>query len=602
MGDARYGYWLSLAMFSTFATPAIAQQAPPPVPPAAAAPPTREEIQRNDQTPTPQAPPTLQVESNVPRPDCPLSDARFKDIQITLSGAEFSGLRGVDPALLRASYADYLGKPEPIAIVCEIRAAADTILARAGYIAAVRVPPQKIADGTLHLDVVMAHVVALRVRGNAGAAESRIARYLQPIQDAPVFNAHDAERYLLLASDLPGYQVRLSLRPADGGQPGDVIGEIAVSHQLYSVDFNLQDYGSRGVGRVGGLLRAQFYGLTGMGDRTTIGVFSTPDFREQQVVQFSHDLRVGTSGLGFSGRFTYAWTRPSGTGIPDIEANTLVGELEANYPFIRKQTADLRGAVGFDYIDQDVNILSTLFTRDHLRVAYARIDADATDKRSFTGANGFTPYAPRWRVAGSLELRQGVSIFGATDPCGAALARCSAPGAVLPSRVFGDPTAFVTRFTGLAEYRLRPNLTIAFSPRAQYAPHALLSYEEFSGGTYTIGRGFDPGTVLGDSGIGYSLEVRYGSTTPRTYDTIAFEPYVFVDQAWAWNHDLDLLAYNPQRLISAGGGVRAAYGDKMRVDAGFAVPVDKSGPAGDRLGHVRFLISITTRLLPFTHR
>ena len=42
-----------------------------------------------------------------------------------------------------------------------------------------------------------------------------------------MFNRYQAERYLLLASDIPGYVVRLTLRPA-GTVPGDVIGDVTV--------------------------------------------------------------------------------------------------------------------------------------------------------------------------------------------------------------------------------------------------------------------------------------------------------------------------------------------------------------------------------------
>jgi len=562
------------------------------------APPTREELQRAQQTPQPRGAPQLQVEGGVAAAPCALAESRFATVRITLAAAQFTGLRGLDPALLRPAYADFVGREMPIAVVCTIRDAADAILAREGYISAVRVPPQKIDDGIVRFDVVMARVVALRVRGDAGRNEQRIAAYLRPVQDAPAFNARDAERALLLASDLPGYQVRLALSPAEGGEPGDVVGEISVARQKYGVDFNLQNLGSQSVGRFGGLVRAQFYGLTGMGDRTSVSLFSTSDFKEQQVVQIGHDLRLSGSGIGLSGRFTYAWTRPARTGL-DIGARTLIAEAEGTVPLVLKQTGRLTAAGGFSFVEQDVKIGPVLFTRDHLRVAYLRLDGETTDRESLAALGGYTPYAPRLRMAGSLEARQGLDILDATKPCGPALARCALPGAIVPSRAYGDPTAFLVRFAGTVEFRPQPNLTFAFSPRAQYAPNPLFSYEEYSGGSYTVGRGFDPGTVLGDSGVGFALEARAGSTVPRSAKAVAVEPYMFFDTAVAFNRDRDLRPFNPQRLYSAGGGVRAAFGDRARLDATLAVPIDRYGPAGTRTGSVRFLISLTTRLLPW---
>ena len=45
----------------------------------------------------------------------------------------------------------FVGQEQPVAMICEIRDRAATILREAGYIAAVEVPEQRIADGTCPL-------------------------------------------------------------------------------------------------------------------------------------------------------------------------------------------------------------------------------------------------------------------------------------------------------------------------------------------------------------------------------------------------------------------------------------------------------------------
>ena len=62
-----------------------------------------------------------------------------------------------------------------------------------------------------------------QVRGDAGNNERLLQRYLSKLDDQPVFNIVDAERYLLLARDIPGMDARLTLRP--GSVPGEVVGE-----------------------------------------------------------------------------------------------------------------------------------------------------------------------------------------------------------------------------------------------------------------------------------------------------------------------------------------------------------------------------------------
>jgi hemolysin activation/secretion protein len=177
--------------------PALAQVAPRPLPP------TREEVTRPN-TPVPNLRgPRLEVEGGVERAPCALDGAQFQSIHFVLRGAEFDGLQGMAADELSSAYAPYVGKDVPISIVCEIRDRAGTILRNSGYIAAVQVPEQQITDGTIHFRVLMAHLTQVRVRGDASGAEKIIASYLNQLTKEPVFNRFEAERYLLLASDLP---------------------------------------------------------------------------------------------------------------------------------------------------------------------------------------------------------------------------------------------------------------------------------------------------------------------------------------------------------------------------------------------------------------
>jgi len=557
---------------------------------------TREEIERGRQEPLDQTRgPKLSVEDQIERAPCPLADPQYGQVSVTLSEVQFANLQGIDPERLRPAYAEFLGRPVPIATVCEIRDRAATILRAEGYVAAVQVPPQRIENGVVRYDVLMAKLVGIQVRGNAGRSERTIAGYLEKIREQPLFNIKAAERYLLLARDLPGFDVRLVLRPA-GTVPGEVIGEVAVLRRPIEFDVNVQNYGSHDVGRFGGNARVQFNGLTGLGDRTTVGLFSTADTSEQQVLQLGHAFKLGREGFGISGDFSYAWTRPAlGAGSPDLKSETLVASLAGSYPIIRSQSANLFASGGLDYIDQDVRIFGTRFTEDNLRVAFVRLDYEAIDDDSVTSSEGYNAVEPRWRVGASVELRQGLGIFDASERC---TANCSGPGFVGLSRDEGDPTAFVIRASATAEFRPIPNIAFVLTPRAQYAPHALLSYEEFSGGNYTIGRGYDPGSIIGDSGVGAQVEIRYGSILPRERDGFAFQPYAFLDAAWVWNHDSAFDGLNPQRIYSVGGGVRAAWGDRARLDINLAAPLRRVGVQTER-GDVRVLVSLTAKLVPW---
>lgn len=558
--------------------------------------PTREEIERAPLTPRVQSNSRLSIDGDVERAPCPLADAAYKDISVDLREVRFSGLNTIPAEILRDSWSGYAGQKVPIATVCEIRDRAATVLRQAGYLAAVQVPPQRIENGIVNFDVLLAKLTGFQVRGDAGKSEGIIGRYLKALQDQPVFNIRFAERYLLLARDLPGYDIRLTLRPA-GTNPGEVIGEVQVVRTPVEIDFAVQNYGSQEVGRGGGILQARFNGIFGLGDRTSLGVFSTHDFREQLVVQVGQEIRVGGEGLTLGADFSYAWTRPTlGAGI-FLKSETLVTTLRATYPLIRRQTFNLNFGSGIDIVNQSSSFNGIPFTRDRLRVPFIKLEYDAFDPQSVVSTAGYSISEPRWRVGASLELRHGLDALGASPDCRAAPAACVAGGATPPSRLTADPSGFVVRLGALAEFRPIPAIGFSLAPRAQYSPSTLLSFEQFSAGNYTVGRGFDPGTLIGDSGVGIRGEVTAGSLAPPSRMGFAFQGYAFIDAAWVWNRDLQPGVTDPQKLQSAGGGVRVAFGDRFLFDAGIAVPFAAAGLQTVR-GDTRVLVSITTRLFP----
>jgi hemolysin activation/secretion protein len=545
---------------------------------AQVAPPTREEV-----SPPPAEAPRaarVQVEGGIERAPCPLDDPSYQNVRVTVTSAVFNGLKGVTAEELAPAYRAYLGQERPISVVCEIRDAAATVLRQKGYLAAVQVPVQKIDSGEVRFEVLYARLAAVRVRGDAGNAERLIASYLEPLTRQEVFNRIEAERYLLLVHDLPGYEVRLTLRPAGTG-PGELVGDVVVVRTPYVIDLNVQNLAGRDTGIWGGQLRAQFFGLTGLGDRTSVAFYSTADFDEQQILQLAHDFRIGGEGLTFGGRFNYAWTSPTirnaGGQRLDIEARTLFANVEASYPFLRSQAGNVRGAIGLDFVNQKVRFTDVPLSRDRLRVAYLRLEGDSVDPT--------VGEIPAWRVAGSVELRRGLDIFDAS---------AAGPAPVPQSRLFGDPTATVFRFSGLAEFQLAGNLAFSLAPRAQYGFDRLLSFEQFSGGNYTIGRGYEPGTLIGDSGAGFSAELKVNRWAPFKGRQIALQPFAFVDSAWVWTKGA---AGQPDNLTSVGGGVRAGLFERARLDMTLAVPTKAAGFQARR-GDVRFLVSLTTKLLP----
>jgi len=544
--------------------------------------PTRDELKGITEPDQPVAP-RLSIEGGVERSPCPLADPKFADVRVTIGQVTFNGLKEIDAAALDEAWRPFAGTEQPVAVLCEVRDAAATLLRNKGYLAAVQVPTQRIENGQVRMEVLYARVTAVRARGETRGAETKLEQYLTRISDGEVFNRFRAERYLLLARDLPGYNVQLTLRPAGTG-PGELIGEVTVVRQPYVVDLTVQNLAAEATGRWGGQVRAQVFGLTGMGDATSLSYYATADFKEQHILQATHEFRPGSEGLVVGGQFTYAWTKPDlGGGGAQLDARTLYASLYGRYPLVRRQGENLWASAGLDLVNQDVDLIGPL-TSDKLRVGWLRLDYDAVDLRN---------RRPGWRLSGALEVRQGLDILDATRTCVGAGCPVSA---VPTSRFDGSPTATVVRAEGEVEVALGENLAFSLAPRAQYAFKPLLSFEEYSAGNYTIGRGYDPGALQGDSGVGASAELRGPRFAFKSGSDFRIQPYAFADAAWTWNKGVG----GSDRLVSVGGGLRAEMGGRFRLDASLAVPLETL-PSQTTRGKARFLVTLTTRLLPWSN-
>lgn len=579
----------AVAMIAMGAVPAaaLAQPAPPPAP-------TREEVLRRElDRQLRQGSEAVDASAAFARAPCPLADERFADIRLTLSSVVFTGAEGVEPALLDRAWRHLAGQEIPVAAMCEIRDRAAALLRDAGYVASVQVPVQTIEGGTVRFEVILARLVSFVVRGDTGRSGPMVERYLAPLRGQPVFDSLAAERALLLARRIPGMDVRMTLARAAGedARPGDLVGIVDVVNQPLEADLALQNFGSGEVGPWGGQLSLRLNGLTGLADQTELSSFATGDLGEQWVAQGRHEFALGSGGLRAGINLVHAWTRPDVPGDDAFFARTLVANAYATYPLVLRQAHSLDIAGGFDLIDQRISFSGAPFSLDKLRVVTLALERRETDPASIAGDNGFNISEPRWASRARIELRKGIGALGASEDCGPELAACALPGVVPLSRLNADPQGFLLR--GDAEVTYRPGRMVALTgrPRFQWSQDNLLPYEQFSGGNYTVGRGYDPGAASGDRGFGVQAELAIGSLEPRSMTGSALQGFAFYDSFNAWFAD----APGVQTLNSVGGGARLNFRRRAYAELLAAVPLE-AAPLATRRGNVRIFFNLAVRL------
>lgn len=524
---------------------------------------------------------SVTVRDDTPRATvCPFADS---PLEVAIDRLRFVQPDGAElPAGALAALAGI--RPEAgkrrLVQLCDLRDSAAAALSRAGYVAAVTIPPQEINAGEARLTVILARLADVQITGSAGphrrALEARVAK----LKALPALNTREIESILMGANDVPGLQVMLALRSAGTG-PGEVIGTLSVSYTPFLFLANAQNTGSRSIGRESASLRAEYYGLTGHADRTFIGVSSTADIREQQVVQVGHYFATD-SGVSFGGRFSYAWSRPDLGGL-DLRSHSLIGGVDVSVPLRRSVRASSDFGAGFELIEQRVQLNFPGFggipvTQDRLRVGYLRASMREHEPR-FGGPD-------KWGIGGSIEVRKGFDIFDATRTA------TITPAGYAPSRFDGVATATVVR-GGMDGFVSAGRLfSMNISAQAQWASDPLLSFEEYSVGNLTIGRGYDPGATAGDKAIAVRLEPRVNLPLKSRVGAQAFG---FLDVVHIWNDD-PFTTEGDRRLRSAGGGVRAWLPGLMSLEATYAHPMDPelNFPGAPR-AQDRVLLSLTVQ-------
>lgn len=533
--------------------------------------PSRQELNPARQSALPAAP-RGELFRNIEAGPCAFAGS---DLKFTLSGVEFRGTNGklaLDDERLALASRDLVGRELPVSAICTIRDRVASLYLRRGVLAAVNIPEQRIADGRIVLEVTEAHVTSVNYSGNAGPAQRQVARHLDKLKGLVPFDLNVAQRYLLLASDVPGVSVQASLRQAAGGN-GAVELDIAVSRKALGASFSINDHGSASIGRELATARVDFNSLTSLGERTSIVGYGTLGSSEQRVLQLTESVKIGGEGLtlGLSGSF--ARTKPGGAvSALKLLGNSFAGNARLSYPLLRHRRHNLTLSGGLDWIDQKVEFgggIATL-TQDNLRILFARLDGHWAPAELASHSVAAT---------GSIELRKGLNALGAS-PYGNRVA----------SRFGGQPDAAVIRAEWAVGGRLFGPIVATASGSWQYSSLPLLSYEEFSAGNLSIGRGYDPSAASGDRALGGSFEL---TTTPVSVGKrLAFRPYGFVDGVRLTNIGPGA---GETRLRSAGLGVRAQFAPWISIDAAWAHPFDRLAPTAPKPSD-RFLISLSASI------
>ena len=506
------------------------------VSPAMAAPPLTlpGAVQPGHDRPLPQPQATPDFDFSVEAPQRSPVPRAVDEIKFKLTDIHIDGAKTISASTFRPLYEHLIGKQISLADIFDVADGIEKRYKAAGYLLVrAYVPPQHVKNGVFTIHVVEGYVAGTLVQGADSATQERVKSYLAPVLQQRPLRLASVERALLLSNDLPGVAATGILRPSPG-VPGASDLVVTLTQPEVTGGLSGTNRGSHlsGVWTVTG--NAEYNGIFG-GDELDATLTMSPHALDQQVSgQMRYRTAIGNDGLVGSMIGVVSHGAPAGTlGSVGIKTDSWAVGPRLTWPLLRTRLANISLDGGLTFQDAKVQVAGAPVNHDTWRVADL-------------GITYSTPDFLAGSFSATVDVAQGLSAFGATPDNSKQLSL--------------DGKTDFTKITALTHYVnvFSAPWSFAVTGNGQYAFDRLITGEEVLFGGSQIGRGYDPGGISGDTGIGGSFELRYDTRIPDWHIN-GLQPYAFFDGAKVWSHSRPPssgIVLSNESMASVGGGLR----------------------------------------------
>ena len=429
------------------------------------------------------------------------------------------------------------------------------------------VPPQKIEDGVVQIDVVEGFVDRVAIQGQVRGPRKLLNEYRRALLKSRPLKAKDLERYLLLVDDLPGLSVKSVLTPSKFKQ-GATNLTLILTNKRFDGSFGADNRGTKFNGPFQINAGVSSNALLKNYDRLGFQSVVTSNTNELKFFSGFYEQPISSEGtkLFFSGSLSES--EPGS----DLELFEVVGEsktltLKITHPFIRSRSENLNGFIGYTNRDSETEILGKLDSEDRLRIFNLGASYDFVD--NYHGVNLL-----------SFNLSKGFDIFNATETGSSKLTR---------SRGHSD----FSKVTGeaLRLQQLAPSWMLLGAFSWQYSFEKLLASEEFGVGGAQFGRAYDSSEITGDQGLAFKLELQKAFQPKKKYFR-DLQAYTFFDYGKVWNRLENATGSKSDDLYSMGLGIRFNITDVISGYVEWNKPLDQEvSSEGNTDGRTFFSLS-----------
>lgn len=497
--------------------------------------------------PAPAAPPTqVRSDSAEPLPDS------LKSIRVTLKEIRIESATALPGNVLQARADSYTGREITGGDILELASSLTAMYRNAGYILSlVVVPPQSLADGTLTLRVVEGYIDRVNVQAGPGVSafvQEELRRIGEKIQASRPIEGRVLERYLLIANDFPGIELRSVLAPSQA--PGAADLTLVASMKRVEGFASIDNYGSKYLGPDQLTLSVAGNQLLGVNDQWRfVGVGSGNS--KMAYAQLSYSQVVTIEGLRLSAAVSQARTQPGDILTPfEVRGNADTVSLGAAYPLLRTRNESLIARAAYDHSDVQTEILGTRVIEDRIRALRLGLSWRLLDRTD--GQNAL-----------ELDFSQGL---GGTQESDLLKSRVGAKG------VFNKFTFDYERsqFVG-------PNFSFTVGAGGQWANTPLLSSEQYALGGRRFGRAYEPAELVGERALAFRIEPRFVGAATGMPGLKSWQLFGFYDIGKVWKvGSVTPGTPDSQSLASAGLGLRLFLEKNVVAAIEAAWPLTKS--------------------------
>lgn len=512
---------------------------------------------------TEKAPPTITPPKGEANPLGP----EAQKIKFQLNGIILEGNHVYSTNELQFLYEKQLHKTISVADLFAIVQSITNYYRNNGYILSRAIlPPQHVKGGVVRVKIIEGYIGNVTVTGKPRGAKCLVEAFGENIRSCPPLRVQNMERYMLLANEIPGVDVKAVLSPSKTNVGAADLTLLTNTDPVFGY-LSYDNYGTRYIGPQQMTANVGLNSMIASGDAGQVTFTKTPKGQELTYIDANYNMPIYAEGMRLLVGATNAETHPlfvlQPQKIAGLNQNYYTG---IQYPLIRSRTESLNLRATFNYQDSSTTTIGNaeLYT-DHLRSLGVGASYNFSDK--YYGAN---------LVSG--DLRQGLPILGYTSNTNPLTARTSRPGGR------GDYTKIMLTLSRLQA--IKGPVSLYGILNGQWAFNPLLSSEQFTFGGSQIGRGYDVAELIGDKGADGSLELRYDLIAERLMMQ-ALQFYIFYDAGMIWNYKNLGGTPTKQSAISTGIGVRFFFQKYVSGNLMWTQPVTKEVAAEEIIGRGR---------------